>query len=350
VEGGVGGATDFSFPTATVLLAIRVLFDLLCTSMAATESHRGWWSTRRPAGLVIDQQVLPQEMAGLCSSSATPRDMHSSRWVIANSLNFRREEDDVVARISGCHHRSDVGFPMDEEVQNEGGRGGGVNRMSDDFAAAEEAPDSRRPVMGVDDDDHAALLAAGALLDLSTSLVDEGYNTSSIGSSTGNVIKTQKPRRKQTTTQQAQVKLEPGISQSNNDDDDRHGSTKRIEQEPLVADQTAKRRRMRKAWTEFETPLSVGKKRSEEESGESEKGSVITTQAETTTATTTTALLLPRPTEREGKWGEDKKSVVVMTEQQTSVLPRPANRKRYRPLEKLMQETPVVTSVYSEED
>jgi hypothetical protein len=162
------------------------------------------------------------------------------------------------------------------------------------------------------------------------------------------VIKTQKPRRKQTTTQQAQVKLEPGISESNNDD--RHESTKRIEEEPLVADQTAKRRRMRKAWTDFETPLSVGKKRSEEESGESEKGSVITTQAETTTTTTTTALLLPRPTERGGKWGEDKKSVVVMTEQQTCVLPRPANRKRYRPLEKLMQETPVVTSVYSEED
>jgi hypothetical protein len=263
--------------------------------------------------------------------------------VIANSLNFRHEEDDVVARISGCHHRSDVGFPMDE-VQN--GGGGGVNRMSDDFAAAEEAPDSRRPVMGVDDDDHAALLAAGALLDLSTSLVDEGYNTSSIGSSTGNVIKTQKPRRKQMTTQQAQVKLEPGISESN---DDRHGSTKRIEEEPLVADQTAKRRRMRKAWTDFETPLLVGNKRSEEESGESEKGSDITTQAETTT-TTTTALLIPRPTKRGGKWGEDKKSVVVMTEQQTSVLPRPANRKRYRPLEKLMQETPVVTSVYSEED
>jgi hypothetical protein len=347
VEGGVGGATDFSFPTATVLLTIRVLCDLLCTSMAATESHRGWWSTRRPAGLVIDQKVFPQEMAGLCSSSATPRDMHSSRWVIANSLNFGREEDDFVARISGCHHRSDVGFPMDEEVQNEGG-GGGVNRMSDDFAAAEEAPDSRRPVMGVDDDDHAALLAAGALLDLSTSLVDEGYNTSSIGSSTGNVIKTQKPRRKQTTTQQAQVKLEPGISESN--DDDRHEGTKRIEEEPLVADQTAKRRRMRKAWTDFETPLSVGKKRSEEESGESEKGSVITTQAETTTTTTTTALLLPRPTERGGKWEEDKKSVVVMTEQQTCVLPRPANRKRYRPLEKLMQETPVVTSVYSEDD
>ncbi len=346
MEGEVGGATDFSFPTATVLLAIRVLCDLLCTSMAATESHRGWWSTRRPAGLVIDQQVLPQEMAGLCSSSATPRDMHSSRWVIANSLNFRHEEDDVVARISGCHHRSDVGFPMDE-VQN--GGGGGVNRMSDDFAAAEEAPDSRRPVMGVDDDDHAALLAAGALLDLSTSLVDEGYNTSSIGSSTGNVIKTQKPRRKQMTTQQAQVKLEPGISESNDDDDDRHGSTKRIEGEPLVADQTAKRRRMRKAWTDFETPLSVGKKRSEEESGESEKGSVITTQAETTT-TITTAALLPRPTERGRKWGEDKKSVVVITEQQTSVLPRPANRKRYRPLEKLMQETPVITSVYSEED
>ncbi len=342
MEGGVGGATDFSFPTATVLLTIRVLCDLLCTSMAATENHRGWWSTRRPAGLVIDQEVLPQEMAGLCSSSATPRDMHSSRRVIENSLNFRREEDDVVARIPGCHHRSDVGFPMDEEVQNEGG--GGVNRMSDNFAAAEEAPDSRRPVMGVDDD-HAALLAAGALLDLSTSLVDEGYNTSSIGSSTGNVIKTQKPRRKQMTTQQAQVKLEPGISESN--DDDRHGSTKRIEEEPLVADQTAKRRRMRKAWTDFETPLSVGKKRSEEESGESEKGSVITTQAETTTTTTA---LLPRPTERGGKWGEDKKSVVVMTEQQTSVLPRPANRKRYRPLEKLMQETPVVTSVYSEED
>jgi hypothetical protein len=234
-----------------------------------------------------------------------------------------------------------------DEVQN--GGGGGVNRMSDDFAAAEEAPDSRRPVMGVDDDDHAALLAAGALLDLSTSLVDEGYNTSSIGSSTGNVIKTQKPRRKQMTTQQAQVKLEPGISESNDDDDDRHGSTKRIEGEPLVADQTAKRRRMRKAWTDFETPLSVGKKRSEEESGESEKGSVITTQAETTT-TITTAALLPRPTERGRKWGEDKKSVVVITEQQTSVLPRPANRKRYRPLEKLMQETPVITSVYSEED
>jgi hypothetical protein len=235
---------------------------------------------------------------------------------------------------------------MDEDVQNEGG-GGGANRMSDDFAAAEEAPDSRRPVMGVDDDHHAALLAAGALLDLSTSIVDEGYNTSSIGSSTGNVIKTQKPRRKQTTTQQAQVKLEPGISESNNYDDDRHGSTKRIEEEPLLADQTAKRRRMRKALIDFETPLSVGKKRSEEVSGESEKGSVITTQAETTTTTTA---LLPRPTERGGKWGEDKKSVVVMTEQQTSVLPRPANRKRYRPLEKLMQETPVVTSVYSEED
>ncbi len=346
MEGGVGGATDFSFPTATVLLAIRVLCELLCASMAATENHRGWWSTRRPAGLIIDQQVLPQEMAGLCSSSATPRDMHSSRWVIASSLNFRREEDDVVARISGCHHRSDVGFSMDEDVQNEGG-GGGANRMSDDFAAAEEAPDSRRPVMGVDDDHHAALLAAGALLDLSTSIVDEGYNTSSIGSSTGNVIKTQKPRRKQTTTQQAQVKLEPGISESNNYDDDRHGSTKRIEEEPLLADQTAKRRRMRKALIDFETPLSVGKKRSEEVSGESEKGSVITTQAETTTTTTA---LLPRPTERGGKWGEDKKSVVVMTEQQTSVLPRPANRKRYRPLEKLMQETPVVTSVYSEED
>jgi hypothetical protein len=324
--------------------------------------NSGW---SRPAGLIIDpvRESPPQEAveAGLCSSSATPHnDAYRRLLAGASSLdNYnRRQKDDDGAKAVPAGKLSDAAaaggrVPKEEaegEFQTEAASAGLVRKSSEctttHAPAAEDTRDCPRAAVGTED--NAALLAAGALLDLSSSLVDEGYNTSSIGSSTGNVIESEKhPRRKQDGAGEF-GSLEPETSGSNDEDKEGRSCTKlkKSDEPKLAQQQTEKRRRIRTAWANFETDVSAGKKR--RKSGESNKG-IINMASAAAQAANPSVLLGPTQGRKSGE-GKKKKSSIVMDVQETSVLPRPAHRKRYRPIEQLMQETPVVDAVYSEEE
>jgi hypothetical protein len=326
--------------------------------------NSGW---SRPADLIIDpvRESPPQEAAeaGLCSSSATPRhDAYRRLPASASSLdNYNRRQkdgDDGVGKDAPAGKLGDAAaaggrVPKEEaegELQNEAASAGIVQKSSEctttHAPAAEETRDCPRAAVGTED--NAALLAAGALLDLSSSLVDEGYNTSSIGSSTGNVIESEKhPRRKQGGAGEF-GSLEPETSGSNDEDKEGRSCTKlkKSDEPKLAQQQTEKRRRIRTAWADFETDVSAGKKR--RKSGESNKG-IINMASAAAQAANPSVLLGPTQGRKSGE-GKKKKSSIVMDVQETSVLPRPAHRRRFRPIEQLMQETPVVDAVYSEEE
>jgi hypothetical protein len=328
--------------------------------------NSGW---SRPAGLIIDPvpESPPQEAveAGLCSSSATPHhDAYRRLLASASSLdNYNRRQkdddgDDGVAKAAPAGKLSDAAaaggrVPKEEaqgELQNEAASAGLVRKSSEctttHAPAAEDTRDCPRAAVGTED--NAALLAAGALLDLSSSLVDEGYNTSSIGSSTGNVIESEKHQRRKQDGAGEFGSLEPETSGSNDEDKEGRSWTKlkKSDEPKLAQQQTEKRRRIRTAWANFETDVSAGKKR--RKSGESNKF-IINMASAAAQAANPSVLLGPTQGRKSGE-GKKKKSCIVMDVQETSVLPRPAHRKRYRPIEQLMQETPVVDAVYSEEE
>lgn len=362
VDGLMGRSLVIQFTAAAADDAEQSLRPRKLRDELLGTENSGW---SRPAGLIIDpvRESPPQEAAeaGLCSSSAKPHhDAYRGLFASASALdNYnRRKIDDDVARAALAGKLSDAAaaggrVPKEEaegELQNEAASAGLVRKSSEctttHAPAAEETRDCPRAAVGTED--NAALLAAGALLDLSSSLVDEGYNTSSIGSSTGNVIESEKhPRRKQDGAGEF-GSLEPETSGSDGEDKKGRSCTKlKTSDEPKLAQQqTEKRRRIRTAWADFETDVSAAKKR--RKSRESNKA-IINMASAAAQAANPFVLLGPTQGRKSGE-GKKKKSSIVMDVQETSVLPRPAHRQRYRPIEQLMQETPVVDAVYSEEE